>query len=78
MDFAREMGYAYHLQFDDDAMLNGMLAYDIVQKLRNGSVQMGVFSDVIGEVVVSASFPPFTFVCLLENGSMAVSFENEE
>jgi len=50
MDFAREMGYPYHLQFDDDAMLNGMLAYDIVQKLRNGSVQMGVFSDVIGEV----------------------------
>jgi hypothetical protein len=44
------MGYKYHLQFDDDAMLNGPLRYDIVQKLRNSSISMGVFSDVIGEV----------------------------
>eukprot|EP01037_Dinobryon_pediforme_P030360 gene30360-34404_t len=50
LDFARRMGYKYHMQFDDDAMLNGPLAYDIVQKLGNSSINMAVFSDIIGEV----------------------------
>lgn len=50
LDFAKEMGYAYHLQFDDDAMLNGPLNFNIVEKLRDKRTMMGVFSDHIGEV----------------------------
>ena len=70
------MGYKYHLQFDDDAMLNGTsmhthwlfkymyihtcittgaLKYDVVTKLRNSSISMGVFSDSIGEVIYLCS-----------------------
>lgn len=50
LDFAKEMGYGYHLQFDDDAMLNGKLDFNIVQKFREKNHLMGVFSDLIGEV----------------------------
>jgi len=44
------MGYAYHLQFDDDAMLNSALAYNVIDKLKDRNYLMGVFSDLIGEV----------------------------
>mmetsp|Transcript_1550 Transcript_1550/g.2631 ORF Transcript_1550/g.2631 Transcript_1550/m.2631 type:complete len:383 (-) Transcript_1550:1744-2892(-) len=50
LDFAKAMGYKYHLQFDDDAMLNQKLSFDIVQKFREHNYLMGVFSDHIGEV----------------------------
>ncbi len=61
MDFAREMGYGYHLQFDDDAMLNGPLKYDIVQSLKQSQIEMGVFSDLIGEVAhVTLGLPEIT------------------
>ena len=50
LDFAKEMGYAYHLQFDDDAMLNGKLDFNIVEKFNEKRHMMGVFSDHIGEV----------------------------
>jgi hypothetical protein len=49
-DFAKEMGYEYHLQFDDDAMFNGVLEFDLVKHLRDNHHMMGVFSDLIGEV----------------------------
>jgi hypothetical protein len=50
LDFAKEMGYAYHLQFDDDAMLNNKIEYDVVQSLKEKTIDMAVFSDLIGEV----------------------------
>eukprot|EP01039_Chlorochromonas_danica_P000673 gene670-728_t len=50
LDFAREMGYSYHLQFDDDAILNAPIPYNIVQRFRENNYDMGVFSDHIGEV----------------------------
>jgi hypothetical protein len=50
LDFARAMGYSLHLQFDDDAMLNQPLPYDIVQQFKEKKYMMGVFSDHIGEV----------------------------
>lgn len=49
-DFARAMGYSYHLQFDDDAMFNGVLDFDLVKHLSAERKMMGVFSDLIGEV----------------------------
>ena len=60
-DFAREMGYGYHLQFDDDAMLNGALGYDVVADLKKKDIHMGVFSDHIGEVAhVTLGLPELT------------------
>lgn len=50
LDFAREMGYRYHLQFDDDAMLNSPLPYNVVEHMKKKEGLMGVFSDYIGEV----------------------------
>jgi len=50
LDFARAMGYSQHLQFDDDAMLNAPLPYDIVSEFKASNYMMGVFSDHIGEV----------------------------
>jgi hypothetical protein len=50
LDFARAMGYEYHLQFDDDAMLNTPVPYNIIEKFNNEKYNMGVFSDLIGEV----------------------------
>lgn len=49
-DFVKAMGYKYYLQYDDDAMLNNPLDFNIVSKFRNASYKMGVFSDSIGEV----------------------------
>jgi hypothetical protein len=61
LDFAKEMGYSYHLQFDDDAMLNGKLDYDVVKSLKNKDIHMGVFSDHIGEVAhVTLGLPELT------------------
>jgi hypothetical protein len=51
LDFARAMGYKYHLQFDDDAILNSPITYDIVSKLKTTQTYMGVFSDNIGEPI---------------------------
>lgn len=34
------MGYSYHLQFDDDAMLNSALAYNVVDKLKERNYLM--------------------------------------
>lgn len=40
LDFAKAMGYSYHLQFDDDAMLNSALAYNVVDKLKERNYLM--------------------------------------
>eukprot|EP01038_Epipyxis_sp_PR26KG_P005286 gene5286-7347_t len=50
LDFVKEMGYKYHLQFDDDAIINSKIKYNIVHELQRKATQMGVFSDLIGEV----------------------------
>lgn len=49
-DFARAMGYEYHLQFDDDAILLSPLSIDVVEMSRRRNILMGVFPDLIGEV----------------------------
>ena len=49
-DFVRAVGYKYYLQFDDDAMLNNFLDFNLVSRFRNMSYEMGVFSDSFGEV----------------------------
>jgi len=54
-DFVKAMGYKYYLQFDDDAMLNNYLDFNIVERFTNSSLMMGVFSDSIGEVAHVAS-----------------------
>lgn len=64
-DFAKEMGYEYHLQFDDDAMLNQPVPYNIVQKFNENGYSMGVFSDHIGEVAhVTLGLPELTYYWL--------------
>ena len=50
MDFVKEMGYKYMLQYDDDAMLNGMIDQNLVAEFKSKNFDMGVFSDSIGEV----------------------------
>lgn len=61
LDFAKAMGYGYHLQFDDDAMLNAKLDYDVVESLKKKDIHMGVFSDHIGEVAhVTLGLPEIT------------------
>lgn len=34
LDFARAMGYKYHLQYDDDALLNQPINYDLVKEME--------------------------------------------
>ncbi len=49
LDFARAMGYRYHLQFDDDALLNEPVRYDLVRKMsEKGGYHMGVLDDPVG------------------------------
>lgn len=60
-DFAKEMGYEYHLQFDDDAMLNSPVPYNIISEFQTKQYSMGVFSDLIGEVPhVTLGLPELT------------------
>ncbi len=61
LDFAKEMGYEYHLQFDDDAMLNTNIPFNIITELDKRGTSMGVFSDHIGEVAhVTLGLPELT------------------
>jgi len=61
LDFAKTMGYKYHLQFDDDAMLNTPVEYNLLPKFQEKNYQMGVFSDWIGEVAsVTLGLPELT------------------
>ena len=34
------MGYSYHLQLDDDAMLNGAISYNIIDTLKERNYLM--------------------------------------
>lgn len=68
LDFAKALGYDYHLQFDDDAMLNAPIPYNIVTRFRDKSYDIGVFSDLIGEVAhVVAGLPELTYYWLKMN-----------
>lgn len=49
LDFARSMGYKYHLQYDDDAMLNSPLKSNLVERMKISGYDMAVFSDVLGD-----------------------------
>lgn len=49
LDLAKKMGYAYHLQFDDDAMLNSPLNFNLVDRMRSSKYDMAVFSDILGD-----------------------------
>lgn len=49
-DFARKMGYSYYLQFDDDAMFNGNLGFDVVKHFRKKHLLMGVYPATVVEV----------------------------
>jgi hypothetical protein len=49
-DFAHAMGYEYHLQFDDDAMVNKELPFNITARMDAQKYQAAVFSDVIYEI----------------------------
>jgi len=61
LDFVKAMGYKYHLQFDDDAMLNTIVSYNILPEFHKHSYHMGVFSDLIGEVPqVTLGLPELT------------------
>lgn len=50
LDFAKAMGYEYHLQFDDDAMLNDAITTNVIKQLQDMNALAGVFSDFIYEV----------------------------
>jgi hypothetical protein len=50
LDFVKEMGYEYHVQFDDDAMINEALPFDITAKLEEKKFNVALFSDVIYEI----------------------------
>lgn len=50
LDFAQAMGYEYHMQFDDDAVVLSDVDYNIVDKLRTEKHDMAVTSDLLGEV----------------------------
>lgn len=49
LDFARAMGYDYHMQLDDDAVLLGDVNFNMVEKMRSSSIDMAVSSDIIYE-----------------------------
>lgn len=49
LDFAKARGYRYHLQLDDDAILQGdALTYNVIDKLRGAGTEMAFFSDYLG------------------------------
>lgn len=50
LDFARAMGYDYHLQFDDDAIMMTPINYNLIAKLREGKYDVATSSDLYGEV----------------------------
>ncbi len=49
-DFARAMGYEYHLQFDDDAMVNSDITFNITERMDAQKYNTALFSDVIYEI----------------------------
>jgi hypothetical protein len=40
LDFAHQMGYKYHLQLDDDTIINNKVGYNFVEKMRMSDVSM--------------------------------------
>jgi hypothetical protein len=61
LDFARSMGYEYHMQLDDDAVLLSDITYNMVEKLRSSDINMAVNGDFIYEnVPVILGLPELT------------------
>lgn len=50
MDFAKEMGYEYTTQFDDDCVMLNSINYSLIEKLKNGRYDAVMYPDLIGEV----------------------------
>lgn len=46
LEFARAMGYKYHLQIDDDAWLEKPIPYDLVQKMEESRVNQKIPQNV--------------------------------
>ena len=40
LDFAHQMGYKYHLQLDDDTIINNKIGYNFIEKMRTSGVSM--------------------------------------
>jgi hypothetical protein len=84
LDFAKEMGYEYHLQFDDDSMINTMIPYNIIAKFQESKYNMGVFSDLIGEVShVTLGLPELSYYWLKVNhftpkGQIVANLRNKD
>lgn len=48
LDFAKEMGYNYHLQLDDDALINTQINYNLVKRLQKSNTEMAFYPDKFG------------------------------
>jgi hypothetical protein len=49
-DFAKEMGYAYNMQYDDESLLNTKVPFDLGQDLMLGQYSMAVFTHQVDEI----------------------------
>jgi hypothetical protein len=78
LDFVKEMGYIYHLQFDDDAMINNKINYDIVQKLKKRKIQMAVSSKTADDLPsVLLGLPELTTFWLTTNSFRPIGTLNK-
>jgi hypothetical protein len=67
-DFAKEMGYAYHMQYDEDSIINAKVPYDLGRGLTRGQYSMAVFSPPVDEIPdVVAGLPELTRYWLTVN-----------
>jgi hypothetical protein len=62
LGFVREMGYEYHLQLDDDAIISIPVKYNFVQRMREEKMQMAVTYMPFGEpLVITLGLPEFAY-----------------
>ena len=40
LDFAHQMGYKYHLQLNDDTIINNKIGYNFIDKMMTSGVSM--------------------------------------
>ncbi|RYH05124.1 hypothetical protein EON65_45595 [archaeon] len=67
-DFAKEMGYEYHLQFDDDAILLQEYPENIVEHMNSKQMEMAVNGDILGEVAhLVIGLPELTYYWMRVN-----------
>lgn len=61
LDFARAMGYEFHLQFDDDAFVNQDLKFNLTERMDANNISVSVFSDWLAEAPrVTVGLPELT------------------